>query len=41
MHTDIQNLAPPKQLMLAEVRGAAGAAYFAGRQSLPGGFRAG
>ncbi|HBE5943310.1 TPA: hypothetical protein KML24_004358 [Escherichia coli] len=29
-------LTPPEHQALAEIRGAAGAAYFAGRQSLPG-----
>lgn len=35
-HTDIHALTPPGHKEVAEMRGAAGAAYFAGRQSLPG-----
>ncbi|WP_038933306.1 hypothetical protein, partial [Yersinia pestis] len=34
--TGIHTLTPPGHQALAEIRGAAGAAYFAGRQSLPG-----
>lgn len=37
-HIDIHTLTPPGHQALAEIRGAAGAAYFAGRQSLPGFF---
>ena len=35
-NTDIDTLTSPGNQALAEIRGAAGAAYFAGRQSLPG-----
>ncbi|HAG3417288.1 TPA: hypothetical protein G8034_004367 [Salmonella enterica] len=35
-HIDTHTLTPPGHQALAEIRGAAGAAYFAGRQSLPG-----
>ncbi|HGK4757507.1 TPA: hypothetical protein ACJ2XP_004876 [Enterobacter cloacae] len=35
-HTNIHTLAPHEHQALAEMRGAAGAANFAGRQSLPG-----
>ena len=35
-HTNIHTLAPQEHQALAEMRGAAGAANFAGRQSLPG-----
>jgi len=35
-HTGIHILTPQVHQTLAEMRGAAGAAYFAGRQSLPG-----
>nr|WP_311023222.1 hypothetical protein [Enterobacter asburiae] len=35
-HTGIHPLPPPEHQALAEIRGAAGAANFAGRQSLPG-----
>ena len=35
-HTNIHTLTPQEHQALAEMRGAAGAANFAGRQSLPG-----
>ena len=35
-HTGIHALTPPEHQTLAEMRGAAGAAYFTGRQRLPG-----
>ncbi|MER1372535.1 hypothetical protein KJR88_27700, partial [Klebsiella pneumoniae] len=35
-HIDTHTLTPPGHQALAEIRGAAGAAYFSGRQSLPG-----
>ena len=35
-HTNIHTLAPQEHQALAEMRGAAGAANFAGRQTLPG-----
>jgi len=35
-HIDTHTLTPPGHQALAEIRGAEGAAYFAGRQSLPG-----